>query len=74
MARRARQAVAEVWLDGADLAQGKLDATLLMIKLQEDPGLAIVCAGAMARRRSGSANFFGLKDAMGVCRAGGRRR
>src|SRR5512139_1157317 len=37
-------------LDGADLAQGKLDATLLMIKLQEDAGIDIVCDGAMSRQ------------------------
>ena len=32
-------------LQGADLAQGKLDATLLAIKLQEDAGIDIVCDG-----------------------------
>ncbi len=37
-------------LDGADLAQGKLDATLLMIKLQEDTGIDIVCDGEMSRQ------------------------
>jgi len=37
-------------LDGADLAQGKLDATLLMIKLQEDAGIDIVCDGEMSRQ------------------------
>lgn len=37
-------------LDGSDLAQGKLDATLLMIKLQEDAGVDIVCDGEMSRQ------------------------
>ena len=37
-------------LEGADLAQGKLDATLLMIKLQEDAGVDIVCDGEMSRQ------------------------
>lgn len=37
-------------LDGADLAQGKLDATLLMLKLQEDAGIDIVCDGEMSRQ------------------------
>lgn len=37
-------------LDGADLAQGKLDATLLMLKLQEDAGVDIVCDGEMSRQ------------------------
>ncbi|MCW5688976.1 MAG: methionine synthase [Pseudolabrys sp.] len=37
-------------LDGADLAQGKLDATLLMIKLQEDAGIDVVCDGEMSRQ------------------------
>lgn len=37
-------------LDGADLAQGKLDATALMIKLQEDAGIDIVCDGEMSRQ------------------------
>lgn len=37
-------------LGGADLAQGKLDATLLMIKLQEDAGIDIVCDGEMSRQ------------------------
>src|SRR3972149_6744932 len=37
-------------LQGADLAQGKLDATLLAIKLQEDAGIDIVGDGEMARQ------------------------
>ena len=37
-------------LAGADLAQGKLDATLLAVKLQEDAGLDIVGDGEMARQ------------------------
>jgi 5-methyltetrahydropteroyltriglutamate--homocysteine methyltransferase len=37
-------------LAGAELAQGKLDATLLMIKLQEDAGIDIVCDGEMSRQ------------------------
>ena len=36
-------------LSGAELAQGKLDATLLAIKLQEDAGIDIVCDGEMSR-------------------------
>jgi 5-methyltetrahydropteroyltriglutamate--homocysteine methyltransferase len=37
-------------LTGEDLAQGKLDATLLAIKLQEDAGIDIVCDGEMSRQ------------------------
>jgi len=37
-------------LSGDDLAQGKLDATLLAVKLQEDAGLDIVCDGEMSRQ------------------------
>jgi 5-methyltetrahydropteroyltriglutamate--homocysteine methyltransferase len=37
-------------LDGADLAQGKLDATLLAIKLQEDAGIDIVGDGEQSRQ------------------------
>jgi len=37
-------------LAGADLAQGKLDATLLAVKLQEDTGIDIVCDGEMSRQ------------------------
>jgi 5-methyltetrahydropteroyltriglutamate--homocysteine methyltransferase len=37
-------------LSGDDLAQGKLDATLLAIKLQEDARLDIVCDGEMSRQ------------------------
>jgi len=37
-------------LTGADLAQGKLDATLLAVKLQEDAGIDIVCDGEMSRQ------------------------
>jgi 5-methyltetrahydropteroyltriglutamate--homocysteine methyltransferase len=37
-------------LTGDDLAQAKLDATLLAIKLQEDAGLDIVCDGEMSRQ------------------------
>jgi len=37
-------------LAGADLAQGKLDATLLAIKMQEDAGIDIVCDGEMSRQ------------------------
>jgi 5-methyltetrahydropteroyltriglutamate--homocysteine methyltransferase len=37
-------------LEGADLAQGKLDATLLAVKMQEDAGIDIVCDGEMSRQ------------------------
>jgi 5-methyltetrahydropteroyltriglutamate--homocysteine methyltransferase len=37
-------------LQGDDLAQGKLDATLLAIKLQEDAGIDIVCDGEQSRQ------------------------
>ncbi len=37
-------------LSGADLAQAKLDATLLAVKLQEDAGIDIVCDGEMSRQ------------------------
>jgi 5-methyltetrahydropteroyltriglutamate--homocysteine methyltransferase len=37
-------------LAGEDLAQGKLDATLVAIKLQEDAGIDIVCDGEMSRQ------------------------
>ena len=37
-------------LAGDDLAQAKLDATLLAIKLQEDARLDIVCDGEMSRQ------------------------
>ena len=37
-------------LQGDDLAQGKLDATLLAIKWQEDAGIDIVCDGEMSRQ------------------------
>ncbi len=37
-------------LSGADLAQGKLDATLLAIKTQEDAGVDIVCDGEQSRQ------------------------
>jgi 5-methyltetrahydropteroyltriglutamate--homocysteine methyltransferase len=37
-------------LSGADLAQAKLDATLLAVKLQEDAGIDIVGDGEMARQ------------------------
>ena len=37
-------------LSGSELAQAKLDATLLAIKLQEDVGLDIVCDGEMSRQ------------------------
>src|ERR1043166_5277676 len=37
-------------LSGADLAQGKLDATLLAIKMQEDAGVDIVCDGEQSRQ------------------------
>jgi 5-methyltetrahydropteroyltriglutamate--homocysteine methyltransferase len=36
-------------LEGADLAQAKLDATILAVKLQEDAGLDIVSDGEQAR-------------------------
>jgi 5-methyltetrahydropteroyltriglutamate--homocysteine methyltransferase len=36
-------------LDGAALAQGKLDATMLAVKLQEDAGIDIVSDGEQAR-------------------------
>jgi 5-methyltetrahydropteroyltriglutamate--homocysteine methyltransferase len=37
-------------LAGEELAAGKLDATLLAIKLQEDAGIDIVCDGEMSRQ------------------------
>ena len=37
-------------LSGADLAQGKLDATLLAIKIQEDAGIDIVGDGEQSRQ------------------------
>ena len=37
-------------LQGDDLAQGKLDATLLAIKWQEDAGIDIVCDGEQSRQ------------------------
>jgi 5-methyltetrahydropteroyltriglutamate--homocysteine methyltransferase len=37
-------------LSGDDLAQAKLDATLLAIKWQEDAGIDIVCDGEMSRQ------------------------
>jgi 5-methyltetrahydropteroyltriglutamate--homocysteine methyltransferase len=37
-------------LSGADLAAGKLDATLLAVKLQEDAGIDIVTDGEQARQ------------------------
>ena len=37
-------------LQGADLAQGKLDATLLAVKLQEDAGIDIVTEGEQSRQ------------------------
>jgi 5-methyltetrahydropteroyltriglutamate--homocysteine methyltransferase len=37
-------------LSGDELAQAKLDATLLAIKMQEDAGLDIVCDGEMSRQ------------------------
>jgi len=37
-------------LQGDDLAAGKLDATLLAIKLQEDAGIDIVCDGEQSRQ------------------------
>jgi 5-methyltetrahydropteroyltriglutamate--homocysteine methyltransferase len=37
-------------LEGAELAQAKLDATLLALKWQEDAGLDIVCDGEMSRQ------------------------
>ena len=37
-------------LPGDELAQAKLDATLLAVKLQEDAGIDIVCDGEMSRQ------------------------
>jgi len=37
-------------LQGDDLAQGKLDATLMWVKLQEDAGIDIVCDGEQSRQ------------------------
>ena len=37
-------------LTGADLAQGKLDATLLAVKLQEDAGIDVVADGEQSRQ------------------------
>ncbi|HZL31614.1 MAG TPA: methionine synthase [Pseudolabrys sp.] len=60
-------------LEGADLAQGKLDATLLAVKMQEDAGIDIVCDGEMSRQHfvHGFLEFvhgidFGNKVEMGI--------
>ena len=60
-------------LAGEELAQGKLDATLLAIKLQEDAGIDIVCDGEMSRQHfvHGFLEFvdgidFGHKVEMGI--------
>jgi 5-methyltetrahydropteroyltriglutamate--homocysteine methyltransferase len=37
-------------LSGSDLATGKLDATLIALKLQEDAGIDIVCDGEQSRQ------------------------
>jgi 5-methyltetrahydropteroyltriglutamate--homocysteine methyltransferase len=37
-------------LSGSDLAMGKLDATLLALKLQEDAGIDIVTDGEQSRQ------------------------
>ena len=37
-------------MTGQDLAQAKLDATVLAVKLQEDAGIDIVCDGEMSRQ------------------------
>jgi 5-methyltetrahydropteroyltriglutamate--homocysteine methyltransferase len=37
-------------MTGGDLAQAKLDATVLAVKLQEDAGIDIVCDGEMSRQ------------------------
>ena len=37
-------------LTGADLDSGKLDATLIALKLQEDSGIDVVCDGEQARQ------------------------
>ncbi len=37
-------------MSGPELAQAKLDATLLAIKIQEDAGIDIVCDGEMSRQ------------------------
>jgi len=37
-------------LSGADLASGKLDATLIALKLQEDAGIDVVCDGEQSRQ------------------------
>jgi 5-methyltetrahydropteroyltriglutamate--homocysteine methyltransferase len=37
-------------LAGADLATGKLDATLIALKLQEDAGVDVVCDGEQSRQ------------------------
>jgi 5-methyltetrahydropteroyltriglutamate--homocysteine methyltransferase len=37
-------------MTGEDLAQAKLDATILAVKLQEDAGIDIVCDGEMSRQ------------------------
>jgi 5-methyltetrahydropteroyltriglutamate--homocysteine methyltransferase len=37
-------------LSGADLATGKLDATLIALKLQEDAGIDVVCDGEQSRQ------------------------
>ena len=37
-------------LQGADLETGKLDATLLALKLQEDAGIDVVCDGEQSRQ------------------------
>jgi 5-methyltetrahydropteroyltriglutamate--homocysteine methyltransferase len=60
-------------LDGEDLAQGKLDATILAVKLQEDAGLDLVGDGEQARMHfvhGFLANLegidFGKKTMMGI--------
>jgi 5-methyltetrahydropteroyltriglutamate--homocysteine methyltransferase len=60
-------------LAGDELAQAKLDATLLAIKLQEDAGIDIVCDGEMSRQHfvHGFLEFvdgidFGNKVEMGI--------
>src|SRR6202521_5545700 len=45
-----RQLWAPWWLDGAALAEGKRDATLLALKLQEDAGIDIVSDGEQSRQ------------------------
>jgi len=64
-------------LAGDELAQARLDATVLAVKLQEDAGIDIVCDGEMSRQHfvHGFLEFidgidFANKVEMGIRAAG----